>query len=390
MNQRLDKFSQHAWRSLTAALALALLSACAASPSYNTANADPKPGDGLGGTGITQQKMVAQNRAKSGDGLGGTGILGTISGFGSIIVNGLELEYDRATTVEIDGAPAMLEDLKVGQVVQGVARMKGTKLYLDTLEMQHAVTGPIDSIDHAKETLTVLGQKVRVNLSGDKAAIESFKTLTKGDVVSISGLRQADGTIVATRVDQQPDDGRIIVRGLAKLNGMTSLTVGGLEVPFNGATTTSEVKDGARVFVSGRMVNGQFVPDVIVGSGALPFDDAVNDVSIEAYAPNTASAPLVIEGITIDGAALPAGTAEGDRVVLKGSVTGPDRVNATNINKVRTFVTILRARGSLRPASIRPDSNTRPERMTPPARPEQPTKPDIPTRPDRERPEAMV
>lgn len=398
MNQGPGKITQSVWRSLAAAVApvflsVALLSGCAGTssqqaPASQVAKAEPKPGDGLGGTGITQKPLMAQNRAKPADGIGGTGILGTISGFGSIIVNGLELEYDRGTNVETDGAPAMLEDLRVGQVVQGVARMKGPKLYLDKLEMQHAVTGPIESIDHAKETLTVLGQKVRVNLSGDKTAVTSFKTLTKGDVVSISGLRQADGTIIATRVDQQPDDGRIIVRGIAQVNGTASLKVGSLEIPFSGATTTTPVTNGSRVFVSGRMINGQFVPDVIVGAGALPFEDAVNDVSIEAYAPNTATAPLIIEGITIDGAALPAGTVEGDRVIIKGNVSGDDRVTATSIDKVRTFVTILKARGSLRPASIRPDNNARPERIAP-VRPDTP-QPERPTRPDRERPESMV
>ncbi|MBL8645549.1 MAG: hypothetical protein JNK21_16575 [Rhodospirillaceae bacterium] len=388
MNQRADQRLHTAWRGIAAALALALLAACAGGPApqqpaaQQVAKAEPKPGDGIGGTGISNQpKVVARTRGA--DGIGGTGILGTISGFGSIIVNGLELEYDRDTAVETDGAPGALEDLKVGQVVQGVARMKGSKMYLDTLEMQHAVTGPIESIDHAKETLTVLGQKVRANLSGDKAAIESFKTLAKGDMVSISGLRQADGTIIATRIDQQPADGRIIVRGLAVVEGAT-VKIGGLVIPPSAATASPAVANGARVFASGKMVNGAFVPDVVVSSGVLPFDDAVRDVSIEAYAPNTGSSPLVIEGITIEGAVLPTGTAEGDRVVITGRVSGADRVSATTIEKIRTFVTILKARGSLRPASIRPDNNSRPERIAPPPRPERPTPP---TRPERERPE---
>ena len=368
-------------RASIAALLLGLLSACASAP-QQTARLEPKPGDGIGGTGIAGQTVVADVR--NGDGIGGTGIIGTISGFGSIIVNGLELEYDRGTAVETDGRPAALEELKIGQVVQGVARMKGDKLYLDTLEMQHAVTGPIERIDHDKETLTVLGQIVRTNLSGDKAAIDSFKTLTTGDMVSVSGLRQADGTIIATRIDQQPDDGRIIVRGVAQSASADSIKVGGLTVPLSKETTIAPVKAGGRVFVSGRMINGQFVADVIVGAAPLPFGTGVKDVSIEAYTPNT-TGPVVIEGITVDGAALPAGATAGDRVVIRGQISGADRVTATSIDKVRTFVTILKARGSLRPASIRPDNNSRPERMAPPRPPERPT----PERPQRERPEGI-
>jgi len=383
MIQSSGKHSRTKWRALCAALVLGFLSACATAP-QQTAHLEPKPGDGIGGTGIAP-KIIAGDIRK-GDGIGGTGILGTISGFGSIIVNGLELEYDRGTAVETDGRPAALEELKIGQVVLGTARMKGDKLYLDKLEMQHAVTGPIESIDHDKGTLTVLGQAIRTNMAGDKAAIDSFKTLTTGDMVSVSGLRQTDGTIIATRVDQHADDGRVVVRGSAQKVTSASITVGGLTVPLSKETTIAPVKDGGRVFVSGRMINGQFVADVIVGSAPLPFGDGVKDVSIEAYTPKSApGTAMTIEGITINGASLPNGTAAGDRVVITGEVSGTDRITATNIDKVRTFVTILKARGSLRPAAIRPDNNTRPERMAPPRPPERPNT----ERPQRERPEGV-
>jgi len=394
MIQGSGKSHTAAWRAACAAVVLGFLSACATAP-QQSAKLDPKPGDGLGGTGVSST-ILAQT--KPGDGIGGTGILGTISGFGSIIVNGLELEYDRGTAVETDGKPAALEELKIGQVVQGVARMKGDKLYLDTLEMQHAVTGPIEAINHDQGTLTVLGQMVRTNMAGDKAAIDSFKTLTLGDMVSVSGLRQADGTIIATRLDQQPDDGRIIVRGIARNVTDAAITVGALNVPLSRETTVSPVKDGSRVFVSGRMINGAFVADVVVGSAPLPFGEGVKDVSIEAYAPKTApGAGLSIEGIAVTGAGLPAGTVEGDRLVITGRIGGAEAITATGIDKVRTFVTILKAKGSLRPASIRPDNANRPERIAPPRPPERPNierpnierpnpeRPEI-TRPERERP----
>jgi hypothetical protein len=108
----------------------------------------------------------------------------------------------------------------------------------------------------------------------------------------------------------------------------------------------------------------------------------VKDVSIEAYTPKSAAGVgLTIEGITIDGATLPTGTMANDRMIITGQINGADRITATTIDKVRTFVTILKARGSLRPASIRPDNNPRPERLAPP-RPER-----TPERPNRERPE---
>lgn len=382
---------------LAAVLSVCLLAACAGAPASDqsasgqsasnrhVAQIDPKPGDGLGGTGIAAQTVVAH---VNGDGLGGTGIIGTISGFGSIIVNGLELEYDGRTAVQTDGALGNLEDLKIGQVIQGVARRTGDKLYLDKLEMQHAVTGPIEAIDHDAQSLTVLGQRVRANLGGDKAAAEAFRTLTRGDMVSISGLRQADGTIIATRVDQQPADGRVIVRGTAHVMGDGTVKLGDLEIGRGPSAAQTDVVQGGRVFASGRMVDGRFVADVIVGSAPLPFGDGVKDVSIEAYLPNTAASPLMIEGVNVEGAVLPPDATAGDRLIVNGRISGANRVTATSIDKIKTFVTILKARGSLRPAAIRPDANRRPERMVAPPRPVVPERPNV-VRPERERPESV-
>jgi hypothetical protein len=378
------------------AAVLCLLGACATAPS-STNVTERRNGDGLGGTGAPNGTMVASvDGKKNGDGLGGTGILGTISGFGSVIVNGSAWEFDRHTAVESDGKPSSLEALKVGQVIQGVARLRGEKYFLDTLEIQHAVTGPVGAIDYAAETMTVLGQKVKLNLAGDKAAIDAFRTLQANDMVSVSGLRLEDGTIVASRVDEQAkDDGRVLLRGLATVTG-TSVRIGDLTVTANADTVVSQPMTGGQVFVSGRMINGQFVADVVSGAKALPFGTDVRDVSLEAYAPANAS-PLSVQGFAVQGAALPAGTAAGDRIVVNGHIAGDNTVAATAITKVRTVVTINKANGSLRPAALRPETRQRPDRVAPPEKPpidrpqsfEKPDvpKPVIPERPQIERPQ---
>lgn len=375
---------------------LCLLGACATGPASETA-ADRRNGDGLGGTGAPSGAMVASiDGKKNGDGLGGTGILGTIAGFGSIIVNGKAWEFDRHTAVERDGKPSSLEALKVGQVVMGIARTREGKFYLDTLEIQHAVTGPISAIDYGAETMTVLGQKVKLNLAGDKDAIEAFRTLQAGDSVSVSGLRLEDGTVVASRVDEQSkDDGRVLLRGLATVTG-GNVRIGDLTIAPSPDTVVSQPESGGQVFVSGRMINGQFVADVVSGAKALPFGKDVGDVSLEAYAPANAN-PLRIQGIAVQGAALPAGTNAGDRIVVTGHVAGDNAIAATAITKVRTVVTINKANGSLRPAAMRPETRQRADRVAPPEkppvdRPQSFTKPDvpkpaIPERPQIERPQ---
>ena len=366
---------------LCAALAIA---ACASSPGAQQTAMDPRNGDGLGGTGITET-AAADN--PYGDGLGGTGIVGTISGFGSIIVNGLKLEFDRGTVVGNDGRPAGLDELRVGQVIQGVARKDVDGLYLERLDIQHAVAGPIAAIDYKAQMITVLGQKVLLNLAGDKAAIKSFKTLAKGDVVSVSGLRTHDGTIIATRVDQQGEDGRKLVRGDAAAVGDSKVRIGDLEVALTADAVVSAPAAGERVLISGRMIDGTFVPGVIIGGSGMPFDGAISDVSLEGYAPP--SGPLKLHGLMIDGAELPSDIGADDRIVVTGHVTAPNQVTATAVTKVRTVVTIMKASGTRRPAALRPETN-RPERIAPP-RFERPdvVRPDI-ERPNIERPGGMT
>jgi len=123
----------------------------------------------------------------------------------------------------------------------------------------------------------------------------------------------------------------------------------------------------------------------------------VGDVSLEAYAPKAAGTqgPLSIEGVTVNGAALPPGTAVNDRIVVSGQVAGPGAITATGIANIRTMVTIHEARGSLRPAAMRPDA-ARPERVAPPPRPPgdrpQSVRPEPPatTRPIIERPQGLL
>jgi Domain of unknown function (DUF5666) len=365
-----NRFDGTTLRGCAAAALLCLLAACASAPAPTTvAKADPKNGDGIGGTGIR----------------------GTITGFGSILVNGLKLDFDHKTIVVSDGKPVSLEALRVGQLVQGVAHTTDGKLSLATLEIQHAVSGPVGVIDYASETLTVLGQKVRVNLAGESAAIAAFKTLQTGDIVSVSGLRQADGTIVASRVDQTYHDDRVIVRGTASAATPTEVRVGDIEIQMPAGTTP--LQTGAHVFAAGRMINGKFVSDVVSYNAPLPFGDDVTSVSLEAFAPTVAGAgPLVIDGVSVSGATLPTGTAVNDRVIVTGQIAGPTSVTATNISAARTVVTINAARGSVRPATIRPEGG-HPERIAPRPSIDRPqaVKPETPStsRPTIERPQGV-
>lgn len=54
--------------------------------------------DGIGGTGISADSGIGGTGQQAQEGIGGTGIIGVITGFASVCVNGLEILYDTEMT----------------------------------------------------------------------------------------------------------------------------------------------------------------------------------------------------------------------------------------------------------------------------------------------------
>jgi hypothetical protein len=127
-------------------------------------------------------------------------VVGPITGFGSVIVNGLAFET-AATTVTMDDQPGIVSDLRIGMVVSiggtlnpdtGLARASEIS-FVDDAE------GPITSIDMMARSFVVLGRTV---FTDELTVFEdaSFEDLEVGHVVEISGLWKHQQQIQATFV----------------------------------------------------------------------------------------------------------------------------------------------------------------------------------------------
>jgi hypothetical protein len=92
---------------------------------------------GIGGTGVVPTDPDGDR------GIGGTGVMGTIRGFGSIIVNGVHVTYAPDVPVRIDGQPRAVSDLKIGQVVRVVAETSNGVLATRQIDVASEVVGPI-------------------------------------------------------------------------------------------------------------------------------------------------------------------------------------------------------------------------------------------------------
>lgn len=132
---------------------------------------------------------------------------GTISGFGSVIVNGIRFDTSVAE-IEIQDQRGTESDLRVGQMVRIEGRLdaSGSAGTASRIQRNDVVEGPVQSVDVAAGTLVVLGQTVIVddNTSfDDRLAGRSLAAIALGSAVEVSGLRDAQGNVRATRIEPQ-------------------------------------------------------------------------------------------------------------------------------------------------------------------------------------------
>lgn len=193
---------------------------------------------------------------------------GTVTGFGSIIVNGLTFDTDVAT-FGIDGRGGTQADLSVGHVVtvQGVIDEDGTAPVANVVTFDDVVEGPISAIDPAAQTLTVLGQLIQVDADtsfDDDISPASLDGLNLTDTIEVSGFRRADGSVSATRIERRLAAGELEVTGTISNLAGTSFDINGFVVDFSAAMLQD--------FPGGSPENGQLVEakgDSLGGSGEL-------------------------------------------------------------------------------------------------------------------------
>lgn len=189
---------------------------------------------------------------------------GTITGFGSVIVNGVTYNTNSATFT-IDGTPGTQTDLSVGDVivVQGTVNDDGTSPTATSVTFDDAVEGPISAIDLTAQTMTVLGQTVRVDADtsfDDSISPASLDSLDINDVVEVSGFFLADGSISATRIELKPAGGEFELTGIVGAVAAATLQINGYVVDTSAAMLDN--------FPNGAPEVGQLVEAKGTGLGA--------------------------------------------------------------------------------------------------------------------------
>lgn len=235
--------TSHQLKSLVALVAIPILSACGGSD-------DPAP------PAATQTAV------------------GTITAFGSVVVNGIRFD-DSAASITMDDALTTRDRLRVGMVVQvrGRINANGTGV-ASSIQYNDCVQGPITAMNQVQNTVTVLGQTVQVDDGTvfDGVTLRDMNSFAVGDQVEISCLRDpANNQLRATRMERQGSfqngTSELEVKGtVANLNlAAGTCTIDGLTVNFAGIAAGNRpagLANGMTVEAKGRnFANGILTAD---------------------------------------------------------------------------------------------------------------------------------
>jgi len=269
---------------------------------------------GIGGTGAASEPKTRE----SDRGIGGTGVVGTIQRFGSIIVNDLRISYPQDVSVSLDGEPAKVSDLKIGQVVRVVADRRPAGLSTRKIEVASEVVGRIDGVSLGR--FSVLGQTV--SLAGLSGADSQWRI---GDHVAVSGLRRLDGTIVASLIEKRPGEAARVAGPVVEAPD-GSLTLGRLKL-----SGVDRDLIGRRALLEGRLAGGLFEVSSGKSEQAL-LGPNVKALSIEAYVERSGGGLRLGSGLEVAGGKasnLPRG--EAVRAIITTSVGGNGRLQVESI-----------------------------------------------------------
>lgn len=247
-------------------------------------------------------------------GVGGSGgVTGPVQGFGSIIVNDLVLDIDDAE-FEIEGAAAGVGQAGQNQLAEGQQLVvRGDLDALDANEVFYRsdikgplATAPVFDVLTGVGQMTVLGQTVRVNAAtryDDGAALD---LLQAGDLLEISGNRNADGDLVATYVALETSLSDFKLVGAVTSVTATGFFIGGLEIDANGLAIPDQGDVVEVRFPAAALGTGGAVPaSEIEALGELELDDGER-FEIQGFIDSfTSATSFTVSGIPVT---VPAGT----------------------------------------------------------------------------------
>lgn len=264
-------------------------------------------------------------------------VQGPISGFGSIIVNGVEFDDRTATVTDEDGNRLSTADLKLGMTVSvdsgAIDAALGTAT-AQAVQVHSALTGPVSARDAAAGTLRILGHTVRVGTATvfDERLATGLAAVAVGDVLEVHALYdEVENLYVARRVAPHA------VLTLYRVAGPVSALDTATRTFRIGSQTYVDTAGGLLAgLVNGQMARVRVQPAAdslgrwVVGAAQAAPRTAPDGAEAEVeglIGPDLAAGRFLLDGISVNAATAtvePAGTvlAAGQRVEVEGRMSG--------------------------------------------------------------------
>lgn len=236
---------------------------------------------------------------------------GSISGFGSVIVNGTRFDTTSSVVTDDDGQAHGADDLKLGMVVDVTAgpiasdasgNVSGAAT---AIQFHSEIKGPVQALDAAALTLTVLGQSVKVDANTVFAGITNgLAGLQVNDTVEVFAFFDAaSGSYTATRIEKETGLGSYKLRGpIASLDSAAkTFMIGGAKIGYASAPSVPSLSNGlvVKVMLQTTQQAGVWVATQV--STAAPHVPDHAESEVEGFVTDFASAAsFKVDGVTVD------------------------------------------------------------------------------------------
>jgi len=290
----------------------------------------------------------------AGVGTGGTGQIayssGPVSGFGSVIVNGVRFDDRGARVTDDAGRPRDLASLAIGMVVEVDGRVAedGATGTAERIRIVSELRGPIESIDLQAGRFAVLGAVVQTGVATAFPDARGLAGLAVGALVEVHGFADVTAALLRATLVETPD-APVAARAL-KLRGTIGtldaatggFVVGGLAIDPRGARVSNAPATGLQAGQAVRLEgtasprSGVWRPDTITvleaGVGAGGSVRAQIEGTVVAFKSVSdlcvAGVPVDASGATFVDGLRPAQLRDGRRLRLIGLTSTDGRVMA--------------------------------------------------------------
>ena len=288
---------------------------------------------------------------------GGTAVVakGTVTGFGSIYVNGVKFETD-SSSFDVDDAPGTQDDLAIGMVVtvRGTVDGNGTTGTASSVVFDDDIEGPVSGMttaaDGLSKSFTVFNTTITVDSVSTVFEGITFASLADGDLIEVSGYMGLGGELQATYVERKSvlsyNSSEVELKGTVSGLVGNSFSLNGMTVTFDPTGVTTDlsevnggaVTNGAYIEVEGIINSATTLTATRIESESQSVGDDGDEISIEGVITdyvdisnfkvngqqvNAVSAELEPAGLTL---------ANGMQVEVEGELSG----NALMADEVET------------------------------------------------------